>query len=107
MRLSINYLISSRKVPGLVWFESFYSTLLKRYSLSYENENLDYFISILDSSYFAGEWSIPENIDEEIEDSAEEIEDKKSEKDTEEINNEIISETSNSEKEEGDSSSKD
>ena len=51
--------------------------------------------------------AIPENIDEEIEDSAEEIEDKKSEKDTEEINNEIISETSNSEKEEGDSSSKD
>ena len=51
--------------------------------------------------------AIPENIDEEIEDSAEEIEDKKSEKDTEEINNEIISETNNSEKEEDDSSSKD
>ena len=45
--------------------ESFYSTLLKRYSLSYENKNLDYFISMLDSSYFTGEWSIPENIDEE------------------------------------------
>ena len=51
--------------------------------------------------------AIPENIDEEMEDSAEEIEDKKSEKDTEEINNEIISETNNSEKEEDDSSSKD
>ena len=45
--------------------ESFYSTLLKRYSLNYNNENLDYFISILDSSYFTEEWSIPENIDEE------------------------------------------
>ena len=45
--------------------ESFYSTLLKRYSLSYNNKNLDYFISILDSSYFTKEWSIPENIDEE------------------------------------------
>ena len=45
--------------------ESFYSTLLKRYSLSYENKNLDYFISMLDSSYFTGDWSIPENIDEE------------------------------------------
>ena len=45
--------------------ESFYSTLLKRYSLSYENKNLDYFISMLDSSYFSGDWSIPKNIDEE------------------------------------------
>ena len=33
--------------------------------MSYENKNLDYFISILDSSYFTAEWSIPENIDEE------------------------------------------
>ena len=45
--------------------ESFYFTLLKRYSLSYKNKNLDYFISMLDSSYFSGKWSIPENIDEE------------------------------------------
>ena len=45
--------------------ESFYSTLLKSYSLSYENKNLDYFISMLDSSYFMGEWTIPEDIDEE------------------------------------------
>lgn len=45
--------------------ESFYSFLLNRYSLSYENKNLNYFISILDSSYFTGEWNIPENIDEE------------------------------------------
>ena len=45
--------------------ESFYSFLLNRYSLTYKNKNLDYFISILDSSYFKGEWSIPKNIDEE------------------------------------------
>ena len=45
--------------------ESFYSFLLNRYSLSYENKNLNYFISILDSSYITGEWNIPENIDEE------------------------------------------
>ena len=51
--------------------------------------------------------AIPENINEEIEDSDEEIEDKKNEKDTEEINNEIISETNNSEKEEDDNSLKD
>ena len=45
--------------------ESFNSFLLNRYSLSYENKNLNYFISILDSSYITGEWNIPENIDEE------------------------------------------
>ena len=33
--------------------------------MSYENKNLNYFISILDSSYITGEWNIPENIDEE------------------------------------------
>ena len=45
--------------------EAFYSFLLKRYSLNYENKNLDYFISILDSDYFNGSWNIPENLDEE------------------------------------------
>jgi len=44
--------------------DSFYSFLLKRYKLNYDNKNLDYFISIIDSSYFQGKWSIPENIDE-------------------------------------------
>ena len=45
--------------------DSFYSFLLKRYNLSYENENLDYFISIIDQSYFQGNWVIPEEIDDE------------------------------------------
>ena len=45
--------------------ESFYDFLLGRYGLDYENSNLDYFVSILDSSYFKGEWSIPEFFDEE------------------------------------------
>tara|TARA_Y100001947_G_scaffold46072_1_gene38378 strand:+ start:874 stop:2505 length:1632 start_codon:yes stop_codon:yes gene_type:complete len=45
--------------------ESFYDFLLSRYGLDYENSNLDYFVSILDSSYFKGEWSIPEFFDEE------------------------------------------
>ena len=45
--------------------ESFYDFLLSRYGLDYENSNLDYFVSILDSSYFKGEWSIPEFSDEE------------------------------------------
>ena len=45
--------------------DSFYSFLLKRYNLSYENENLDYFISIIDQSYLQGNWSIPEEIDDE------------------------------------------
>ena len=38
---------------------------MNRYGLNYQNNNLDYFISILDPSYFKGEWSIPESIDEE------------------------------------------
>ena len=38
---------------------------MKRYNLSYENENLDYFISIIDQSYFQGNWVIPEEIDDE------------------------------------------
>ena len=45
--------------------DSFYSFLLKRYNLSYENENLSYFISIIDQSYLQGNWSIPEEIDDE------------------------------------------
>ena len=45
--------------------ESFYDFLLSRYGLDYENSNLDYFVSILDSSYFKGEWSIPEFFDKE------------------------------------------
>ena len=45
--------------------ESFYDFLLSRYGLDYENSNLDYFVSILDSSYFKGEWIIPEFFDEE------------------------------------------
>ena len=38
---------------------------MNRYGLNYQNNNLDYFISILEPSYFKGEWSIPESIDEE------------------------------------------
>ena len=45
--------------------DSFYDFLMNRYGLSYQNNNLDYFISILDPSYFKGEWSIPESIQEE------------------------------------------
>ena len=45
--------------------DSFYDFLINRYGLNFQNNNLDYFISILDPSYFKGEWSIPESIDEE------------------------------------------
>ena len=45
--------------------DSFYDFLMNRYGLNYQNNNLDYFISILDPSYFKGEWSIPKSIDEE------------------------------------------
>ena len=45
--------------------DSFYNFLMNRYGINYQNNNLDYFISILDPSYFKGEWSIPESIDEE------------------------------------------
>ena len=45
--------------------DSFYDFLMNRYGLNYQNNNLDYFISILDPNYFKGEWSIPESIDEE------------------------------------------
>ena len=45
--------------------DSFYDFLMNRYGLSYQNNNLDYFISILDPAYFKGEWSIPESIQEE------------------------------------------
>ena len=39
--------------------DSFYSSLLKRYGLNYQNSNLDYFSTILDSTYFYGKWTIP------------------------------------------------
>ena len=45
--------------------DSFYDFLMNRYGLSYQNNNLDYFISILNPSYFKGEWSVPELINEE------------------------------------------
>ena len=45
--------------------DSFYDFLMDRYGLNDQNNNLDYFISILDPSYFKGEWVIPESIDEE------------------------------------------
>ena len=45
--------------------DSFYDFLMNRYGLSYQNNNLDYFISILDPGYFKGEWSVPESIQEE------------------------------------------
>ena len=44
---------------------SFYDFLMNKYGLNYQNNNLDYFISILDPSYFKGEWSIPKSIEEE------------------------------------------
>ncbi len=44
---------------------SFYDFLMNKYGLNYQNNNLDYFISILDPSYFKGEWSIPQSIEEE------------------------------------------
>ena len=44
---------------------SFYDFLMNKYGLNYQNNNLDYFISILDPGYFKGEWSIPESIQEE------------------------------------------
>ena len=45
--------------------ESFYDSLMNKYDLKYQNNNLDYFTSILDPSYFKGKWSIPKSIDEE------------------------------------------
>ena len=42
----------------------FYDFLINRYGISYQNNNLDYFISILNPSYFKGEWSIPELMNE-------------------------------------------
>ncbi len=45
--------------------DSFYNFLINKYGLSYQNNNLDFFISILDPSYFKGEWRIPESIKEE------------------------------------------
>ena len=45
--------------------DSFYDFLMNKYGLNYQNNNLDYFISILDPSYFKGVWSMPKSIDEE------------------------------------------
>ena len=45
--------------------DSFYSFLLDKYKITYNNENLEYFISILNSDYFQNKWSIPEDINEE------------------------------------------
>ena len=45
--------------------DSFYDFLKNKYGLNYQNNNLDYFISILDSSYFKGGWSIPKSMEEE------------------------------------------
>ncbi len=45
--------------------DSFYSFLLDKYKITYNNENLEYFISILNSDYFQNKWSIPEDIKEE------------------------------------------
>ena len=44
--------------------DSFYSSLLKKYNLDYKNDNLDYFVSILDPGYFQGNWSIPDDFNE-------------------------------------------
>ena len=38
--------------------------MINKYDISYQNNNLDYFISILNPSYFKGEWSIPELMNE-------------------------------------------
>lgn len=43
--------------------ESFYNFLLKKYKLNYENKNLEYFTSIVDTSILKGDWIIPENIE--------------------------------------------
>ena len=43
--------------------ESFYNFLLKKYKLNYENKNLEYFTSIVDTSLLKGDWIIPENIE--------------------------------------------
>tara|TARA_B100001287_G_scaffold35202_2_gene24912 strand:+ start:3152 stop:4786 length:1635 start_codon:yes stop_codon:yes gene_type:complete len=40
--------------------DSFYDFLMKKYNLSYENDNLKTLASIIDSTYFQGKWSIPE-----------------------------------------------
>tara|TARA_Y100000766_G_scaffold139356_1_gene119806 strand:+ start:130 stop:1761 length:1632 start_codon:yes stop_codon:yes gene_type:complete len=45
--------------------DSFHDFLMNKYGLNYQNNNLNYFISILDPSYFRGEWSIPDSINEE------------------------------------------
>ena len=44
--------------------DSFYSMLLDKYKLNYDNNNLEYFTSIINDHYFNGSWEIPENIDE-------------------------------------------
>ena len=43
--------------------DSFYDFLMKKYNLSYENDNLKTLASIIDSTYFQGKWSIPEKFE--------------------------------------------
>ena len=43
--------------------DSFYSMLLDKYKLNYENNNLEYFTSIINDHYFTGSWEIPKNIE--------------------------------------------
>ena len=45
--------------------DSFYSSLLKKYNLDYDNKALTYFNSIIDASFFEKNWKIPEDLDEE------------------------------------------
>ena len=43
--------------------DSFYSFLLSKYNLDYNNSNLNYFSSLIDSSYFNNKWNIPDDIE--------------------------------------------
>ena len=37
--------------------------LLDKYKLNYDNNNLEYFTSIINDHYFTGSWEIPKNIE--------------------------------------------
>ena len=43
---------------------SFYQMLLEKYNVSYNNEHLKYFDSIINDEFFSDSWEIPENFDE-------------------------------------------
>ena len=45
--------------------DSFYESLLKKFGLNYENDELDYFYSVVDNSILNAKWSIPDDIKEE------------------------------------------